>query len=239
MVSNLSVDHPRCPPSLDGKSMLMAWCLSGVRIVIHPDMGIVKVHNTVPCESHVISKQDVSYKLCVYNTSCEKPLTKHHPWTMVRRSEGLHLLDVVWVKWLFMGNSSDEGNTNTFSVQFFSHWCQDLLPLFSVRELSYWEFWLIKAFHNVMPIEQRTQIRSVTGEVWSVIFGMGFYIVDNVVCRGDVLPENFHWHSLTWNAICHFPSRVIKFHYKTTKRTSNQMSITPPTITAFSLGEHK
>jgi hypothetical protein len=39
-----------------------------VRIIIHPDIGIMKVHNTVPCESCLISKQDVSYKLCVYNT---------------------------------------------------------------------------------------------------------------------------------------------------------------------------
>jgi hypothetical protein len=67
-------------------------------IVIQPDMGIVKVHNTVPCESRLIIKQDVSYKLCVYNTFCKKPLAKHHPCMMVRRSKGLHSLDVVWAK---------------------------------------------------------------------------------------------------------------------------------------------
>jgi hypothetical protein len=28
-------------------------------------MGIMKVHNAIPCESSLISKQDFSYKLCV------------------------------------------------------------------------------------------------------------------------------------------------------------------------------
>jgi hypothetical protein len=46
-----------------------------VRIIIHPDIGIMKVHSTVPCECCLISKQDVSYKLCVYNTIRKKSLT--------------------------------------------------------------------------------------------------------------------------------------------------------------------
>jgi hypothetical protein len=92
----------------------MSWCHGGVGVAIHLDMGIMKVHNTVPCESRLINKQDVSYKLCGYNAFCEKPLAKHHPCTMVRRSVGLHSLDVVGVKWLLMENSSDKGNTDSF-----------------------------------------------------------------------------------------------------------------------------
>jgi hypothetical protein len=83
-------------------------------------MGIMKVQNTVPCEFCLICQQDVSYKLCVYNALSKKPLAKHHPCTMVRRSEGLHSLDVVWVKLLFMENSADKGNTDTFSSCSFS-----------------------------------------------------------------------------------------------------------------------
>jgi hypothetical protein len=35
---------------------------------------------------------------CVYNAFCEKPLAKHHSYTMIRRSEGFHSVDVIWVK---------------------------------------------------------------------------------------------------------------------------------------------
>jgi hypothetical protein len=32
--------------------------------VILSDTGVMAVHNTVPCESKLVSKQDVTYKLC-------------------------------------------------------------------------------------------------------------------------------------------------------------------------------
>jgi hypothetical protein len=83
------------------------WGLSSTKT------SIVKVHNTVPCESHLISKQDVSCKLCVYK--------KSHPCTRIRRSEGLNSLDVVWVKWLFMDNSPDKWNAGTLSSWNSSH----------------------------------------------------------------------------------------------------------------------
>jgi hypothetical protein len=51
-------------------------------------------------------------------------------------------------------------------LQFFAHWFRDLPPLFSICELPYVEFELIKAFYDPTPVEQRTQIRSVAGEVW-------------------------------------------------------------------------
>jgi hypothetical protein len=51
-------------------------------------------------------------------------------------------------------------------LQFFAHWFRDLLPLFSISELPYREFELIEAFRDPTPVEQRTQIRSVAGEVW-------------------------------------------------------------------------
>jgi hypothetical protein len=34
-----------------------------VGIVVHTDMGTVKVHNTHPCEFFFVSKEDVSYRL--------------------------------------------------------------------------------------------------------------------------------------------------------------------------------
>jgi hypothetical protein len=39
--------------------------------------------------------------------------------------------------------------------------------------------------------------------------------------------------------VCHFPSRVIRLYYVTTKRIAKQMSITTSTITEFSLATHK
>lgn len=39
---------------MDGKPTLMSWCHGGVGIVIRPDMGIVRVHSTVLCESRLI-----------------------------------------------------------------------------------------------------------------------------------------------------------------------------------------
>jgi hypothetical protein len=103
------------PMQTNGNSLLMSSCHSGVGTVAHPHMGIMKVHNTVPCESCFISKQNVSYELYVYIAFCQMPLFKPHPCMMVRRREDLHSLDVVWVKWLLMENSSDKGNTDTFS----------------------------------------------------------------------------------------------------------------------------
>jgi hypothetical protein len=35
-------------------------------------MNNMKVHDTVFCESQLISKQDISYKLLVYNVFCKK-----------------------------------------------------------------------------------------------------------------------------------------------------------------------
>jgi hypothetical protein len=47
-------------------------------------------------------KKDVCYRLWVYKTHYEKPLETRHPCTMTRKNEGLHLLDVVRVKWFFI-----------------------------------------------------------------------------------------------------------------------------------------
>jgi hypothetical protein len=93
--------------------------------------GYYESYKTIPCEFRLISKQNDSYKLCVYNAFCEKPSAKHHPCTMVRRSMGLHSLDVVWVEWLFMENYPDKGTADTFRK---AHWIRDRLPL-STREL--------------------------------------------------------------------------------------------------------
>jgi hypothetical protein len=40
---------------------------------------------------------------------------------LIKRSEALHSLDVVWVKWLFLENSADKGNTDTSSSWNSSH----------------------------------------------------------------------------------------------------------------------
>lgn len=39
--------------------------------------------------------------------------------------------------------------------------------------------------------------------------------------------------------VCHYPNRVIRLYYETTKRVVNQMSITTSTIIEFSLAAHK
>jgi hypothetical protein len=59
-----------------------------------------------------------------------------------------------------MENAPDKQNKYTSQqLQFFAHWFQDFLPFFSTCELPYWEFELIEAFFDPMPVEQRTQIR--------------------------------------------------------------------------------
>lgn len=46
----LRADMLRCP-TRHGKSMFMSWSDCDVGIFIHPDRGIMKVHNNIPCES--------------------------------------------------------------------------------------------------------------------------------------------------------------------------------------------
>jgi hypothetical protein len=81
------------------------------------------------------------------------------------------------------------------------------ISLFSISEISYLEFNLFEAFHDP---RQRTQICSVITEVWWIICGIGYCVVFNVLHKGDVLAENFHWCSRTWNACLSFPQQNYK-----------------------------
>jgi hypothetical protein len=207
---------------------MLMWYHGGVWIVIHPDMGIMKFHSPVPCESCLISKQDVSNKLCTYNAFL---LAKHHPCMMVSRSEGLHSQGVT-VHGEF---SSQAEHWYLQQLQFFAHWFCELPPLFSVSKLPYQEFELIEALYNLIPMEQMTQIHWVTGKVWWLICGMGFCVVAYVLNRGKMLPKNFHWHRHMWNECLPFPKQSNTIHYKTTKQISNPRSITTPSIADFPL----
>jgi hypothetical protein len=64
-----------------------------------------------------------------------------------------------------MEKSLDKGDTDTFS-RFFGHGFWNLFQPFSTCDLSFWEFELIKAFHDHMPMEQRTKICLAADEVW-------------------------------------------------------------------------
>jgi hypothetical protein len=150
--------------------MLLSWCHGGVGIVIHPDMGTIKVHSTVQCESYLISKQDVRYKLCLH-WLCVKPLAKRHPCATVRS-------EVVWLKSVFIKNTL--GKARTILCTRFRY----LLSLFSKRELPYRGLDM-EASSDLMPMEERTHIRSVAGEVWWITCGMEICVVDNVLRRGD------------------------------------------------------
>jgi hypothetical protein len=48
---------------------------------------------------------------------------------------------------------------------------------------------------------------TVSGKVWWIISGMGFCAV---LCRGDMLPENFHWYGHIWNACLPFSKQSNK-----------------------------
>jgi hypothetical protein len=50
-------------------------------------------------------------------------------------------------------------------LQIFAHWFRKLLLLFSIHELPYPELELIGAFYDQRPVEKRTHICSVAGEV--------------------------------------------------------------------------
>jgi hypothetical protein len=99
----------------DVRLMLMSWGHGGVGTVIHPNIGIMKVHSTVPCESHLISN-------CVFTTQFAR---SHWQNTALALWPGgvraCTSLDVVWVEWLFEENSPDKGNTDTFSSCNSSH----------------------------------------------------------------------------------------------------------------------
>jgi hypothetical protein len=62
---------------------------------------------------------------------------------------------------------------------------------------------------------------AVTGEVWRIICRMGFCTVHNVLHSGDMLPENFNWHSHTWNARLPFPEEW----YNSITKTPNRFQI--------------
>jgi hypothetical protein len=78
--------------------------------VVHPDMDIMKVHNTFPYECRLLSEQDVSRKLCVYTTFREKPQAEHRPYTTVRAVAGYAMRKVT-----VMEISLDQGNRYNFS----------------------------------------------------------------------------------------------------------------------------
>jgi hypothetical protein len=90
---------------------------------------------------------------------------------------------------------SRQGEHHYFQqLQLLENWLRQLLPPFSIHELRYRELELIEANHNPTPVEQRTQIRQVTGEVLRIFWGGGVCFVANVLRRGDLLPENFQQH---------------------------------------------
>jgi hypothetical protein len=92
--------------------MLMSCCHGGVGTDIHPDMAIAQVHSTFPYESRVISKQDASCKLCVYNAFCE---SRCQNTTLAGWSGGVGAC----TRWMWYGyseTSADKWNTDTFST---------------------------------------------------------------------------------------------------------------------------
>jgi hypothetical protein len=101
-------------------------------------------------------KQDVSYTLWVYKTLCEKPLAKYYPCTMVRRTEGLHSLDVVRVKWYFTVNSPDKRNTDLSGIFFHKH-----SPYLGVRTYGDWAYFAhLREYHT--PLKPVTIYVSTT-----------------------------------------------------------------------------
>jgi hypothetical protein len=89
-------------------------------------MGVMKVHNAVSCESGLISKRDISYKLWVYNAFCESH----------RQNTTLALAECGMGKVIVHAEFSRQGDHRYLQqMQFFAHWFRDLLPLFSLREL--------------------------------------------------------------------------------------------------------
>jgi hypothetical protein len=134
LVKTIAPKHssPKMPIQILIKSILTFWYHGGVGTAL-PDMGIMKVHNTVPCDPRLISKQDVSYRVCVYSAFCVKQNTSVARWSGGMRAYTL---------WMWYGKVTAHGE---FSRQrehrylqqllFLVHWFRDLLPLFSAREL--------------------------------------------------------------------------------------------------------
>jgi hypothetical protein len=68
---------------------------------------------------------------CLLHRILQEATGKMHPCTTVS-SEGLHSLDVVWSKSMFLENFP---NRYLQQLQFFARWFRDLLLLFSIWEL--------------------------------------------------------------------------------------------------------
>jgi hypothetical protein len=135
-------------------------------------------------------------------------------------------------------NSPDKGNTRTFSSCSSSHTGSEIF----FQSSQYTNFhtrnsnWLRPSMIDTHGAKDPDC--SVASEVWGIICEMKFCIVDNFLFEGTCFLRISNGPAIHEMHVCHFPSRVIRFHYKTTKWISNWMSITTPTITTFSLVVH-
>jgi hypothetical protein len=99
--------------------LLLFWRQGELGIVMHQNMGIMNVHNAVPCISH--------------NISSKWDTVKCHPCTMIRRSVGLHALHMIWQYDCIRRLLQIKCTQISPAVQFFTHCLQDSLPWFSTR----------------------------------------------------------------------------------------------------------
>jgi hypothetical protein len=176
-----------------------------VGTTIHPDMGITKVHNTILCESYFITKEGVSYRLFVHNTFCKNPFA--NDCTVVGGVRAC--ICCMWCGWSYFlwwtlqtrGLLLPSAAAILCTLFLASSITLSMRTSIGVRALT--------------AVEQRNQICLVTGKVWWIICGMGFYIMFCIkaMCfrRISIGTATHEMHA------CHFLSRVIRLHYKTTK----------------------
>jgi hypothetical protein len=166
------------------------WCLDAtVLCELPPIQTWVLWKFTIPSlVNHASSVNRMLVTHCVYNAFCEKRLAKRHPCTTIRRSEGSHLLDVVRVKWLFMENYPDKGNTNTFSSCNSSHTSSGIFRAsqyanFSKTSQHFITHWLLDTYRLgfFCSLEYYIPLRPVTSCIHSQVPGTWDYRIWRVV----------------------------------------------------------
>jgi hypothetical protein len=183
------------------------WCLDSTVM-----WGVLSAQARILWKFTILSLVNPTF---ISKQSLQVNFREHRACTMIRMSEDLHSLDVVWetVK------SSDKGNTETLSSC--NWWHTGSGNFFHSSQYT--------NFHSrsSRPTEQRTKICSVVAAVSWIICGMG-------VCVEAT------WHSHSWNARLPFPELNNEIPLQNhIKRVSKRKSITTPTVSVFSLAVHK
>jgi hypothetical protein len=151
------------------------WGLSSTQTWVLCKVTVPSLVNPTSSVTWMLITNCIQYNylhLCVYNSFREKTLFLHD----CQEELGLALAGCGMGKVIVHAEFSRQVERRYHQqLQFFPSPFRNFLPLFSMCELPYREFELIEDFRDPTPMEQRTQICSVRGEVSWLMCGTGFW----------------------------------------------------------------